>query len=84
MPQPLSNQVVVVTGASSGIGRATALEFGRRGSKVVAAARNEHALATLVEAVRAAGGDALAIRTDVAVRPHTATAALSTQVSIRP
>ena len=78
MPQPLSNQVVVVTGASSGIGRATALEFGRRGAKVVAAARNEHALATLVEEVRAAGGDALAIRTDVAVRPHTATAALLT------
>ena len=67
MPQPLSNQVVVVTGASSGIGRATALEFGRRGAKVVAAARNEHALATLVEEVRAAGGEALAIRTDVAV-----------------
>jgi NAD(P)-dependent dehydrogenase (short-subunit alcohol dehydrogenase family) len=66
MPKPLPNQVVVVTGASSGIGRATAVEFARQGAKVVAAARNEQALDTLVEEIRVAGGDAVAVRTDVA------------------
>ncbi|HEY1402942.1 MAG TPA: SDR family NAD(P)-dependent oxidoreductase, partial [Pyrinomonadaceae bacterium] len=46
MLRPLSEQVVVLTGASSGIGRATAIEFGRRGARVVLAARNEEALGT--------------------------------------
>jgi short-subunit dehydrogenase len=45
--KPVSDQVVVVTGASQGIGRATALLFGGRGASVVAAARNGEALRTL-------------------------------------
>jgi len=43
------NKVVIVTGASSGIGRATALEFARHGSKVVLAARSADKLLSLQE-----------------------------------
>jgi NAD(P)-dependent dehydrogenase (short-subunit alcohol dehydrogenase family) len=66
MPKPVAEQVVVVVGASSGIGRASALEFARQGAKVVAASRNAEALDGLVEAIVAAGGQALAVPTDVA------------------
>ena len=44
MRRRLSEQVVVITGASSGIGRETAVQFGRQGASVVLAARNETAL----------------------------------------
>ena len=60
------SRVVVVTGASGGIGRATAEAFGRRGDKVALLARGECGLDTAAEAIRAAGGTALAIPTDVA------------------
>ncbi len=63
---PLDDQVVVITGASQGIGRETALLFGRRGASVVAAARNEEALHTLVEEIERSGGHAEAVVTDVA------------------
>jgi NAD(P)-dependent dehydrogenase (short-subunit alcohol dehydrogenase family) len=66
MPHALANQVVVITGASSGIGRATALELGRRGARVVLAARGEPALRETAHEVRRAGGDAQAVVTDVA------------------
>ena len=56
VPRPLNEQVVVVTGASQGIGRETALRLGRRGAAVVAAARNEEALTTLVEEIAGFGG----------------------------
>lgn len=48
MPRPLSDQVVVVTGASSGIGRATATGLARRGAEVAYAARGRDALTSLV------------------------------------
>ena len=63
--RPLGEQVVVITGASQGIGRETALLFGRRGASVVAAARNDVALRTLVEAIERVGGHAEAVVTDV-------------------
>jgi short-subunit dehydrogenase len=66
MPRALHDQVVVITGASSGIGRATALLFGRHGATVVLAARNETALNEVVAEVEAARGRASAVVTDVA------------------
>jgi NAD(P)-dependent dehydrogenase (short-subunit alcohol dehydrogenase family) len=66
VPKPVGEQLVVVIGASSGIGRASALEFARRGAKVVAAARGVRALDTLVDEIKQAGGDAVAVPTDVA------------------
>src|SRR6185503_5248113 len=59
-------RIALVTGASQGIGRACALELARRGARVVAGARQEDKLAQLVEEIRAAGGQALAVRLDVA------------------
>ena len=60
------SRVVVVTGASGGIGRATAVAFGACGDTVALLARGEVGLAGAVDAVEAAGGKALAIPTDVA------------------
>lgn len=59
------SQVVVVTGASAGIGRATAEAFGGRGAKVGLLARGESGLDGAAKAVESAGGQALAIATDV-------------------
>jgi short-subunit dehydrogenase len=61
------NKVVVITGASSGIGRATAHEFARRGCRIVAAARNAQALDEVVRECRELGGEAFAVVTDVTV-----------------
>lgn len=64
MKRSLSGSVVVVTGASSGIGRATAHAFARKGAAVVVAARRAHLLDDVAEECRRAGGDALAVPTD--------------------
>ncbi len=64
--RPLSEQVVVVTGASSGIGRETALLLASRGASVVVAARNEAALRDLEAGIVATGGSAFAVVADVA------------------
>lgn len=65
MPRPLAQQVIVITGAGSGIGRETALTLARRGATVVAAARSEPALDSLVAEVDRLGGTGLAVPTDV-------------------
>lgn len=68
--KPIDQQVVVVMGASSGIGRETALRFARQGAKVVVSARGEAGLASLVDEVRREGGEATAIPADVAEFAH--------------
>jgi len=62
----LSEQVMVITGASSGIGLATARMAAARGAKVVLAARDEAELNDIVSEINARGGDALAVSADVA------------------
>lgn len=61
----LKDRVVVVTGASSGIGKACATGFVAKGAKVVLAARRVERLADLVAQIEAGGGEALAVATDV-------------------
>jgi NAD(P)-dependent dehydrogenase (short-subunit alcohol dehydrogenase family) len=61
----INQQVVAIVGASSGIGRETALRFAKKGAKVVVAARSESGLATLVEEIKQLGGDAIAVIADV-------------------
>jgi len=65
--KPLADQVIVITGASSGIGLVTAKLAASRGAKVVLLARNEAALAEAVEDIRAKGGDAIFAVGDVGV-----------------
>jgi NAD(P)-dependent dehydrogenase (short-subunit alcohol dehydrogenase family) len=62
--KPVGNQVVVLMGASSGIGRESALRFARKGPKVVVSARGEEGLGTLVEEIRDEGGKALDVPAD--------------------
>jgi len=62
----LKNKIAVVTGASQGIGRETALALSQAGAKVAVAARNEEKLASLVAEISAAGGEAFAVKMDVA------------------
>ncbi|MBW3622474.1 MAG: SDR family NAD(P)-dependent oxidoreductase [Armatimonadetes bacterium] len=67
MSRPLNEQVVVITGASTGIGRETAIQLGRRGATVVLAARNDTALQEVAAEVEMAGGRSFIVPTDVAV-----------------
>lgn len=62
----LSNKVVVITGASSGFGRGTALALAEAGASLVLAARRGHLLRELVDTCRMRGGRAIAVPTDVA------------------
>jgi short-subunit dehydrogenase len=66
--KPLNQQVIVITGASSGIGLATAREAARRRARLVLASRNRQALDELVEECKAMGTDAIAITADVGVQ----------------
>lgn len=60
----IAGQVAVVMGASSGIGRETALRFARRGAKVVAAARSQEDLRSLADQIQDEGGEAATIPAD--------------------
>jgi 3-oxoacyl-[acyl-carrier protein] reductase len=62
----LKDKVALVTGASQGIGRDTALALAEAGAKVAVAARNEEKLTALAGEIAAAGGTALAVKMDVA------------------
>ena len=63
--KPVSTQTIVITGATSGIGRATALAAARQGAKIVIAARDADALDALATELNGLGGEALAVPTDV-------------------
>jgi len=68
MRRAIRDSVVVVTGASSGIGRAAALALGNEGAKVVVAARRETLLTDLAAKIAASGGQAFAVPVDVTDR----------------
>ncbi|HYE62302.1 MAG TPA: SDR family oxidoreductase [Phycisphaerales bacterium] len=74
---PTRAQVIVITGASSGVGRATAIAFARRGCTIGLLARGEDGLAGTVRDVEAAGGRAMAVPTDVS-DPHAVESAAAT------
>lgn len=61
----LAGRIAVITGASSGMGRATALLLASRGAKVALLARRKDALDTIADEIRKLGGEALALPTDV-------------------
>jgi NAD(P)-dependent dehydrogenase (short-subunit alcohol dehydrogenase family) len=63
----MKGKVALVTGASSGIGRATALAFAAREARVALAARREDELAALAAEIEAKGGEATWVRTDVSI-----------------
>ncbi|WP_414579396.1 SDR family oxidoreductase [Anabaena sp. CCY 9402-a] len=65
MPRPIHSSVIVITGASSGIGRATALEFAKQRATLLLAARREGALREVAQECEQLGARAVAVRTDV-------------------
>ena len=63
--KPLNEQVIVITGATSGIGLCTARMAAKRGARVVVASRNEEALTKLTDEINNSGGQAAYVRADV-------------------
>jgi NAD(P)-dependent dehydrogenase (short-subunit alcohol dehydrogenase family) len=66
MQSDLNRKVVLVTGATSGIGQATAIRFGEAGANVVAVGRNESALTETLKRIRDAGGEGCSIPANLA------------------
>src|SRR3954469_8979683 len=73
--RPLSDQVVAVTGASSGVGRAIARAFGAAGAKVGLIARGKDGLEAAAEEIHKAGGEALVLPAEVSPAPQVQVAA---------
>lgn len=76
--ESLDGKVALVTGASSGIGEATALALAARGASVAVAGRRRDRLASLVERIETAGGKGLALPGDVSIETDAATSAAET------
>ena len=68
MKKNIENKVVIITGASSGLGETTALHLAKYGAIIIAAARRKYRLDTLVERITREGGRALAVECDVTKR----------------
>ena len=64
----MRNKVIIITGASSGIGLACAREFAQRGAKLVLAARSAEKLAEIQDELKAAGSEVISVKTDVSVK----------------
>jgi NADP-dependent 3-hydroxy acid dehydrogenase YdfG len=72
MTNNIQDKIVVITGASSGMGEATARHLAQQGAKVVLGARRAERLEALVNDIKSAGGEALAVTTDVTNRADVA------------
>jgi NAD(P)-dependent dehydrogenase (short-subunit alcohol dehydrogenase family) len=70
--KPIGEQVIVVTGASSGLGRAVARAAGARRARVVVTARNTEALDNAVREIEAVGGEAIAVPADCTLQDEVA------------
>lgn len=68
--KPLDQQVIVITGASSGIGLATALAAATRGARLVLAARSGNTLEAVVDSINGNGGESIHVVADVGDRRH--------------
>ncbi len=79
-----AREVVVITGASAGVGRATAREFGRRGARVGLLARGEEGLEATRYEIEVLGGEALVLPTDVAHPDEVETAAGAVEEAFGP
>ena len=68
MKKNIENKVVIITGASSGLGETAALHLAKYGASIIAAARRKDRLDTLVDRITREGGRALAVECDVTKR----------------
>ncbi len=80
----MSREVVVITGATAGVGRATARAFAERGARIGLLARGTEGLAATKEDVEAAGGDALCLPTDVSEPEQIEAAAAEVEEAFSP
>ena len=74
MDQEFANKTLLITGATSGIGKATALRFAQAGASIAAVGRDEAALSKLKEELNSSGVQCLAIRADLALEEEAAMA----------